>query len=432
MIRNYLVVAFRNIFRNKLFSTVNILGLAFGMCSALLIFLWVNDELQYDHFHTKVDRLYRVMENQQYTDGKLYTFSSTPGPMAPFIKEKYPEIEMASRYTWEVNNLFQFGDRSFYETGRYADQDFIEMFSFPLRAGDVKTALKEKNSIIISQKMATKYFGNDDPIGKMFNMNTSVALTVTGVLEEIPANSSLKFEYLLPFQMFFDENQNWLGQWDNNNIRTFILLQEGTNVADFSAKFKHEVREHVKETNVELFVQPTKDAYLYGQFENGKQSGGRIEYVKIFFIVAIFVLIIACINFMNLATAQATKRAKEVGLRKVIGAVPKQLFRQFMGESFVTVGLAAGIAVLLTLLLIPVFNDITGKTLGLNLLDNRILIICITIVLFTAFVAGSYPSFFMSEFKPVQVLKGQLKSGRRATTFRKVLVIVQFSLSIVL
>jgi putative ABC transport system permease protein len=432
MIRNYFLIAVRNIFKNKLFSTLNILGLAFGIASALLIFLWVNDEFQVDHFHQNVSRLYRVMENQQYTDGRLFTFSSTPGPMAPFIKEKYPEIEKASRFTWGVNNLFANGDKSFYEDGRYVDQDFIEMFSFTLSKGNVNTALKDKNSIVISKAMAEKYFGADDPIGKILTMNTKSPLTVTGVLSEIPKTSSLQFEYLLSFQYFWDENKNWLDEWDNNNIRTFLLLRQGADADGFSKKLKHEVREHVEKTNVELFIQPYADAYLYGDFENGVQSGGRIEYVKIFFIVAVFVLVIACINFMNLATAQATKRAKEVGLRKVIGAVPAQLFRQFMGESFLTVFIAALVGMLLVVIFTPIFNEITGKALSLNLLDYKIGVIFFVIIVFTAFVAGSYPALFISEFKPVQVLKGQLKNGNRATLFRKGLVVVQFSLSIIL
>lgn len=432
MFKNYMLIAIRNIFRNKLSSTVNILGLAFGICSALLIFLWVNDELDYDHFHANTDRLYRVMENQQYTDGKLYTFSATPAPMAPFIKDKYPEIEKASRFTWDITSLFQFGDKSFYETGKYVDQDFIEMFSFPFVSGEPTTALKEKNSIVITEKVAKKYFGTGEALGKVFLVNTKASFTVTGVMKDIAKSSSIQFDYLLPFQFFFDENKNWLDQWGNNNMRTFIMLRDGANVNNFTTKFKHEIREHDKETNVELFIQPFGDMYLYGDFENGVQSGGRIEYVKIFFIVAVFVLIIACINFMNLSTAQATKRAKEVGLRKVIGAVPGQLFRQFMGESFFTVCLGASIGLVMTLLLIPLFNDITGKALRLNMLDSTTLLIFITIILFTAFLAGSYPALFISEFKPVQVLKGQLKSGNKASVFRKGLVVVQFSLSIIL
>jgi predicted permease len=431
MIKNYLLIAVRNIVRNKLFSTVNILGLAFGICSALLIFLWVNDELEYDYFHANASRLYRVMENQKYTDGRIYTFAATPGPMAPFIKEKYPEIEKATRFTWEVNNLMQVDDKTFYEMGRYVDQDFVEMFSFPFLKGNMATALKDKNSVVITEKMAKKYFGAQDPIGKVLLMNTKRSFTVTGVLKDLPRNSSIQFEYLLPFEVFWDDN-TWLHEWGNNNIRTFLLLREGTDRANFAAKFKNEIDAHQEKSNVELFIQPQAEAYLYGDFENGVQSGGRIDSVKMFFVVAVFVLIIACINFMNLSTAQATKRAKEVGLRKVIGAVPSQLFRQFMGESFVTVCVSAVLALLFALLLIPIFNEITGKALTLNLLDSRLLMIFGIIIVFTAFVAGSYPALFISEFKPVQVLKGQLKSGSRAAIFRKVLVVVQFSLSIIL
>ena len=432
MFRNYLSVAIRNIFRNKLFSFVNILGLACGMGSALLIFLWINDELRVNHFHERLSRIYSVMENQQYTDGRLFTFSSTPGPMAPFIKEKYPEIENASRFTWEVNELFQVGEKAFYEEGRYAEQDFLDMFSFTLLSGDHATALKDKSSIVISRTMAEKFFGKEDPLGKILVMNTKNSFTVTGVLKDIPKNSSLQFEYLLPFQFFWDENKNWLDQWDNNNIRTYVMLRSGTDVVAFGNKFKNEVKEHVEKTNVELFVYPFGETYLRGNFENGKQSGGRIEYVRIFFIVAVFVLVIACINFMNLATAQASKRAKEVGLRKVIGAFPAQLFRQFMGESFLTVIMSAGVAVVLVLMLLPGFNELAGKNLGLFLLDARIVLIFAAVVIFTSLLAGSYPAIFISEYKPVEVLKGQLRSGTSAALFRKALVIVQFALSIIL
>ena len=432
MFRNYLSVAIRNIFRNKLFSFVNILGLACGMGSALLIFLWINDELRVNHFHERLSRIYSVMENQQYTDGRLFTFSSTPGPMAPFIKEKYPEIENASRFTWEVNELFQVGEKAFYEEGRYAEQDFLDMFSFTLFSGDQATALKDKSSIVISRTMAEKFFGKEDPLGKILLMNTKNSFTVTGVLKDIPKNSSLQFEYLLPFQFFWDENKNWLDQWDNNNIRTYVMLRSGTDVVAFGKKFINEVKEHVEKTNVELFVYPFGETYLRGNFENGKQSGGRIEYVRIFFIVAVFVLVIACINFMNLATAQASKRAKEVGLRKVIGAFSAQLFRQFMGESFLTVIISAGVAVVLVLILLPGFNELAGKNLGLFLLDTRIVLIFAAVVFFTSLLAGSYPAIFISEYKPVEVLKGQLRSGTSAALFRKALVIVQFALSIIL
>jgi putative ABC transport system permease protein len=432
MIKNYLLVAFRNIFRNKLFSTVNILGLAFGMCSALLIFLWVNDELNVDHFHPNVNRLYRVMENQRYSDGRVYTFEATPGPMVPILKDKYPEIERASRFTWNINGLFRYNDKAFYESGRFVDQDFLEMFGFAWKAGDMHTALKEKNTIVISEALAAKYFGNEEALGKIITVNDGTTYAVSGVMKDIPKNSSIQFDYLISFEAFWDENKSWLEPWDNNNIRSFVMLKENADVAGFQKKFANEIAAHVKENNVELFIQPFGEVYLYGDFENGQQEGGRIEYVRVFFIVAIFVLFIACINFTNLATAQATKRAKEVGLRKVIGAMPTQLFRQFMGESFLTVIISAVIAVAGCLLLLPLFNEITSKTLSLDLLDVKVVLIFSGIVFFTAFVAGIYPSFFIAEFKPVEVLKGQLKSGSRAGMFRKVLVVMQFSLSIIL
>jgi ABC-type antimicrobial peptide transport system permease subunit len=353
--------------------------------------------------------------------------------MAPFIKDKYPEIERATRYTWDVTNLFQYETVSFYEMGKYVDPDFLLMFSFPFVTGSPETALRDKNTMVITEKMAIKYFGDaTQAIGKVFLLNTENSFTVTAVVKDVPKNSSIQFDYLLPFAFFWDENVNWLGEWDNNNIRTFLLLKEGADPAAFSEKLRHEIKEHVAETNVVLHTQPFGASYLYGNFENGVMAGGRIEYVRIFFIVAVFVLSIACINFMNLSTAQATKRAKEVGLRKVIGAVPAQVFRQFMGESFLTVCLGAALAVVIVMFVLPLFNDLTGKAMTLDLLDGRILLIFIGIIVFTAFAAGAYPSLFMADFKPVQVLKGQLKSGRRAAAFRRGLVVVQFTLSIVL
>lgn len=432
MLRSYLLIAFRNIFRSKLFSIVNILGLTFGMGSALLIFLWVNDELGVNQFHTKIDRIYKVMENQTYSGGKIFTFEATPGPMAPVLKDEYPEVELTTRWTWPVNPLLQHGEKSFKDQGRWVDPDFLLMFDFPMISGDKTKALNDKNSIVLTEEFAKKMFGDEDPMGKLIVMDTKDSYQVSGVISDPPTNSQLEFEYLLPFQKWFDDNKGWLDSWGNNNIRTFIVLKEGTNAEDFGKKFKDAVKVHNKESNVDLFIHPFKDAYLHGEFSDGKLSGGRIEYVRIFFIVAVFVLFIACINFMNLSTAQASKRAKEVGLRKVIGAVPRQLFRQFMGESFITVTMAALLALVLVALLIPAFNELTSKHLSLNLLDWKIVSIFVGLIIVTSLLAGGYPAIFISEFKPVQVLKGQLKSGKKATVFRKTLVVVQFFLSIFL
>ncbi len=433
MIYNYLLVALRNILRNKGFSFLNIAGLAAGISCSLLIFLWVADELTTDAFHEKKDRLYKVMENQHYSNGVIFTFSSTPGPMAPAIKEKFPEIELATRITWPERRLFQFKESSFYEEGRFVDPDFILMHTFPLLKGDLNTCLKDRHSVVISKKMAEKFFGTDDPMGKVLVMDAGESFTVTGLLQPIPVNSSIQFDFLIPFEWFFEKNKSWMDQWGNNNIRTNILLSAQADPVAFGEKLKHEIDHHTDESkNTDLFLQLVKDAYLHGEYKNGVQTGGRIEYVRIFFVVGILVLVIASINFMNLTTAQASKRAKEVGLRKTVGAMRGQLSFQFLSESMIMVAFSAMLALLISFLLLPMFNELSGKQLSMNLLSGTHLVIFVFIVLFTGLLSGSYPALYLSKFSPAKVLKGQLKSGKAASRFRRVLVVTQFSLSIVL
>ncbi len=432
MLQNYLSIALRNLQKNRLFSLLNLLGLAFGISCSLLILLWVNDEMGYDQFHEKRDRLYKIRENQFYSDGNIFTFLSTPGPMAPFIKEKFPEIERATRQTWTVSNVFQSGDKSFFEEGLYVDPDFLQMFSFPFISGDPNTALDKTQSVVLTRKMAEKYFGDENPVGQLMVMNSTESFEVTGVMENVPANSSIEFDYLLPFQGFWEANMRWLDRWGNNNIRTNILLTEGTDPAVFAEKLRYEIKEHVPESNTELIIQPFADAYLYGKWEEGKLTGGRIEYVRIFFIVAIFILVIASINFMNLSTAQAARRAKEVGLRKVVGAVPWQLLLQFIGESMLITVLSSAIALAVVTLLMPYYNVLTGKELSFDLLNRETILMFSLVVLGTGLLAGSYPALFISRFQPSKVLKGQLDTGRSAAGFRKALVVTQFSLSIFL
>ncbi len=353
--------------------------------------------------------------------------------MAPVLKDEYPEIEMSTRITWGDRRLFQFGEKGFYEEGRFVDQDFMLMHTFPLAKGDINSCLKDIHSIVICKAMAKKFFGDVDPIGKLLVMDAGDSFSVSGVLEDIPATSSLQFEFLIPFEWFFIKNKDWLGQWGNNNIRTNILLKAKVDPKLFAEKLKHEINKHTEESkNTDLFIQPVKDAYLHGKFENGKLSGGRIEYVRIFFVVAILVLVIASINFMNLTTAQSSKRAKEVGLRKTVGAVKAQLTFQFLAESMVMVIFSSLLALVITYLMLPFFNDVAGKKLSLDLLDSQPLIIFTTVIFFTGLVSGSYPALYIAGFNPASVLKGQLKSGTGAALFRKVLVVVQFSLSIIL
>jgi len=433
MIKNYLLITFRNLLRNKAFSFINIFGLAFGISCSLIIFLWVRDELNTDKFHANSDRLYKVMENQTYSGGQIYTFSSTPGPMAPVLKDEFPEVELSTRITWEERRLFQFREKSFYEEGRFVDQDFILMHTFSLIKGEVSSCLKDTHSIVISKEMAKKLFGDVDPIGKALVMDAGDSFTVTGVLDDIPTTSSLQFKFLIPFEWYFNKNKDWLASWGNNNIRTTILLKKNTDAKLFAEKLKHEINKHTEESkNTDLFIQSLADAYLYGKFENGKQAGGRIEYVRIFFVVAILVLVIASINFMNLTTAQSSKRAKEVGLRKTVGAIKAQLTFQFLAESMVMVIFSSLLAVVITYLMLPFFNDVAGKKLSLDLLDTQPLIIFASVIIFTGLVSGSYPALYISGFNPASVLKGQMRSGTGAAIFRKILVVVQFSLSIIL
>jgi len=433
MIKNYLLITFRNLLRNKAFSFINIVGLAFGISCSLVIFLWVGDELHTDRFHVHGDRLYKIMENQRYSGGQIYTFNSTPGPMAPVLKDEFPEIELSTRMSWEERRLFQYGEKSFYQQGRFVDQDFILMHTFPLAKGDINSCLKDIHSMVISKAMAKKFFADVDPVGKTLVMDAGDSFFVTGVLNDIPSTSSLQFEYLIPFEWFFQKNKDWLGQWGNNNIRTTILLKEKVDPVLFAEKLKHEINKHTDESkNIDLFIHPLADAYLYGKFENGKQTGGRIEQVRIFFGVAVLVLLIASINFMNLATAQSSKRAKEVGLRKTVGAIKAQLTFQFLSESMVMVIFSSLLAVVITYLMLPFFNEVAGKTLSLDLLDSQSMIIFTSLIIITGFVSGSYPALYIAGFNPASVLKGQMKTGTGAATFRKSLVVVQFSLSIIL
>ncbi|GCC51347.1 ABC transporter permease [Chryseotalea sanaruensis] len=432
MLKNYLLITLRTLFRNKAFSSINIVGLAFGMSCSLIILLWVNDEMSVDAFHEHNDRLYRVLEKQSYTNGSVFVFSSTPGPMAPVIKEKFPEIELASRVTWPENRLFVVKEKSFYQEGRFVDADFLQMFSFKLSQGDTATALKSMYSIVVSKGMAERFFGDENPIGKVLVMDNEDSFTVSAVLDDIPSTSSIKFDYLISFDYYYKKNENWLGQWGNNNIRTNLLLRKDANVAALAGKMTQELNAQVEGSNVTFMLQIFQDAYLYGKFENGVLTGGRIEYVRIFLIVAILVLVIASINFMNLTTAQSAKRAKEVGLRKTVGAVRGQLTAQFLGESMLMVAFSSMLAIAISFLMLPIFNQIADKQLQLSLVDIPSLSIFIAIILFTGLLSGSYPAFYVSSFQPSKVLKGQMKSGTGAAQFRKVLVVLQFSLSIIL
>ena len=430
MIKNYFKIAWRNLLHNKTFSLINIFGLALGMTCSLLIMLWLKDELKRDRFHANDKRLFRVMENQFYS-GDISTFPASPGILAENIVKDVPEIEMASQMLWEEEPLFTVGDKFDKEKGRYVQKDFLRMFSFKLAKGDAATALARPDAVVLSKKLADKYFKREDPIGKMIKIDSKENVIVTGVLEEIPELSSLKFDFLMSYDIWFKKN-DWAKEWGNNGPRCYVMLAANTSVDKVNAKIKNYIKTKNKDSNVDLFLQNYGESYLYSNWDNGKQNGGRIEYVRIFSVVAIIILLIACINFMNLATARSLRRAREIGVRKVVGAGKRQLVAQFIGESMFVSFLAILVSLTIVALILPSFNTLTEKHLSINLGDPSFLLILLGLTLVTGVISGSYPALFMSTLKPIVVLKGLLKFKPGATYFRKGLVVFQFALSIIL
>jgi len=435
MIKNYLLIALRNLRKNKVFSFINILGLALGMACSLLILLWVRDEQSINKFHINRNQLYTIYERQYY-DNKIDAIYSTPGLMSDEMKRVLPDIQYATGFAWNNTNTFQVGDKIQKEEGNHAGADFFKMFTYPLLEGTAATALNSPVNIAISRKMANDFFGSPkDAIGKTIRYENSKEFTVTAVFENVPENASVKFDYLINWQFFIDEN-NWMKSWGNNGPNTFVMLRPGADPVAFEKKITHFLDNYNKEQDnsfrIQLGMQRFDAMYLHSEFKNGQQSGGRIEYVRLFSIIAIFILLIACINFMNLTTARSVKRAKEIGIRKVVGAVRGSLIRQFIGEAVLLAFFAVVIALLLAALLLPTFNELTGKHIILPLSATDFWISIIALTLVTGFLSGSYPALFLSSFNPVKVLKGTLRFSSKAALFRKGLVVFQFVLSIVL
>ncbi|QJW91471.1 FtsX-like permease family protein [Spirosoma taeanense] len=432
MLRNYLKIAWRNIAKSKTFSFINVLGLALGMTCSLLILLWVQDERNIDRFHANGARMYQVFENQQWTGNELSTTSATPGPMAAALTAEVPEIDKAVHLTWEEEHLLAVGEKAYKEKGRFTSPDLFQIFSFPLAYGQPKTAITGPTSIVISEKVARKLFGRTDVMGRLIRVDDKENRQITGVVRDIPETSSLKFDFLLPVGPFIKKNE-WLKSWENNGIRTFAMLHPNADVNRVNARILNMVHQHDKKvTTITTFLFPYEDVYLYSKFTNGKPDGGRIEYVRLFTIVAIFILIIACINFMNLATARSAKRAKEVGIRKVVGAERSFLIGQFMGEAVLTAGMSLLFAVVLVQLLLPVFNRLTEKQIAIQYSNPVYWLTLLGLALITGILSGSYPALFLSSLQPVTVLKGTLRFRSGAVLFRQGLVVFQFALSLLL
>jgi putative ABC transport system permease protein len=435
MYRNYLAVAWRNLWKNKSFSAINILGLALGITCSLLILLWVRDEYNVDGFHKNGDRLYSVYQNTWF-DGKIESGHYTPGPMPDEMKRVLPEITHACGFAWNSWNTFAAGEKIMKLQGNAAGADFFTMFSYPLLEGNAATALNTPTSLAISRAMAISFFGSPKKaIGKTLRFENYRDLQVTAVFEDVPLGSSQRFKYLLNWDFFLERNE-WAKNWGNNGPFTFLLLRPDADAGKLSARIKKFLDKYVTDLppgfKMELGLQRYNDLYLHSQIKEGRITGGRIEYVRLFSVVAIFILLIACINFMNLTTARSVKRAKEIGVRKVVGAIRSVLVRQFIGEALLITFIATIIAVALMVLLLPVFNSVTTKSISLPLNELYFWLSLLAIILLTGFLSGSYPALLLSSFNPVTVLKGKLKLGTGAAWFRKGLVVFQFVLSITL
>lgn len=445
MITNYLKVALRNILRHRMYSSINLLGLALGMTCCFLTMMWVMDELSWDTFHTNAETLYRVEQDQPTPQGPFHV-NITPYPMGPALKEEIPEIRNVARVANPGELLMRMGEKVFFETrANSVDPSYLEMFSFPLVKGNSETALRDPSSIVLTEEIAEKYFGGDDPIGQSVQINNQYSFTVTGIMKNKPTNTSLRSNILLPFAFEKRRGVN-VENWRSNQIPVWVQLFDQEKAAEVSTKISELRRRHVLEqvraspggsqnpqvSDVRFKLMPLTDLRLHSTFGFG-QSYGTAQTVSVFSALAIFILVIASINFMNLATAQSAGRAKAVGLRKVVGAMRSSLAGQFYGESILMTMLATLLALGFVELLIPVFNDLSGKNFSfMTPFQMEYLPALAAVALLTGIIAGTYPALFLSSFRPIDVLKGKLQSGAKGSFLRKSLVVFQFVLSVIL
>ncbi|MBT1700249.1 ABC transporter permease [Fulvivirgaceae bacterium PWU4] len=443
MFQHYIMVAFRNLVRSRSFSLINISGLAFGLACSLLIFLWARDEQSVDRFHTNNKLLYRVYLRQVY-DGQAHADYHTPAPLPAELKKMIPEIEYATGFVKffrlslqdDIYESFSVDDKVYKLKGSRAEEDFFSMFSYKLLYGTPQTALSRPESLCMSRKMAELFFGSvEAAVGKTVRFDGRTDVTVTAVFENLPPQASDQFDYLMNWDAWVAENP-FKQSWGHFGTLSFIQLRPDADPVKVEEKIKDFLKTYLKgmsdNLRLELGLQPFGDQYLYGDFENGLPAGGRILYVNLFMGVGIFILLIACINFMNLATARSVKRAKEVGVRKVVGSSRLHLIYQFIGEAMLLTLMAVLLSLALAALSLPAFNDLTAKQMAIPLREPLFYLFMLGLVLLTGFIAGSYPALFLSSLQPVKVLKGHFRFSFSAAAFRKGLVVFQFVLSMLL
>ncbi|AYQ36447.1 ABC transporter permease [Runella sp. SP2] len=441
MLRNYLKIAFRNLVKNTGYSVINIGGLAVGMAVAMMIGLWIYDELSYDKYHKNYNRLAQVMQHQTF-NGHRGTESSIPMPLEAELRAKYgSDFKYLAMATWGGDRILTYGETKITRSGNYMDVDIPRMLSLKMLKGN-HDGLKELNSILLSESVAQSLFGNEDPMGKLVRIDNKLDVKVTGVYEDLPFNTSARdLKFIAPWKLYVS-SQKWVqraldeGQWDNNSFQLFAQIADHADMTQLSDKITNvkldKVNAEEKKFKAEIFLHPMSDWHLQSNWEEGVKTGGFIQYIWLFAIVGLFVLLLACINFMNLSTARSEKRAKEVGIRKAVGSIRAQLINQFFSESFLVVIVAFWGALGVTLAVLPLFNEITDKKMVFPWTEPVFWLVSVGFIVLTGVLAGSYPALYLSSFQPVKVLKGTFRAGRFASVPRQVLVVVQFTVSITL
>ena len=437
MLKNYFLITIRNLYKNPFYSLINILGLTIGIVCTILIMLWVVDETSYNKFIPKYKNLYQLYVNAEF-DGKINSWRSVPLPSYEALKTRDANIKNTCVMDWGGKHLLKVGDTNINKEGFWVSEEFLEMFEYPLLMGDKSLVLDDASSIVISESLGKILFGEENPMGKTIRVDDESEVVVTGVLADVPSNSSFEFDFLLPWKLRRQVNE-WVrdneDNWGNNSFQVMVELHDPALAAKTTVQIEeliNENSEHDHDMPKKLIIHPLSQWRLYSNFENGVATAGRADYVKLFTIIAGMIMVIACINFMNLATARSERRAREVGIRKSIGSGRAELIGQFMGESIFISTIAFLLALLIAILLLPFYNELVDKQLTIDFTSANFWVFSLSTILITGILSGSYPALYLSSFKPVRVLKGKVSIGKGASLPRQVLVVLQFGFSIIL
>ena len=432
MIKSYFKIAWRNLFKNRGFSFTNIIGLAIGMTCTIFIFLWVQNELRYDKFHKNYNNIYQVMANRNFNN-EIFTDNTMVFPLAPALESAYPQIKNAVVTSAQEPHVLSIGDTKLKKNGFTVSNHFFDVFSWKFIKGNAASAIVEPGSIVLTESSAKALFGDKDPINNTVRIDDNADFKVTGLIKDVPQESTLQFDYIIPYNYSLEGVKRNMTEWVNSSWDVYLQLTPGADIAQVDKNITALKRQHAPNDKTSAyFAFPMNKWHLYSDFKNGKNTGGMIEYVRLFSIIGIIILFIACVNFMNLSTARSEKRAKEVGIRKTLGSAKKQLIFQFFFESVILAFIAFVLSVIVVYLLLPSFTQLVSKRIELDLTQPIFWLAAISIIAFTGIVAGSYPALYLSSFNPVKVLKGTFKAGKRSIMPRHVLVVAQFVISIVL